>query len=92
MPAAYSTDLRSRFRDAYQNQLGSQREMARRFDVSLTFVRNLLRHYRITGTITPKQYTRGRSPKIPEYIGDLILSKIEKQRDILIKELCDYVE
>lgn len=92
MPAAYSTDLRRRVRDAYQNKEGSQRQIASRFKVSLTFVRNLLRHERITGTIAPKQYTRGPSPKITSDIGELILSKIEKQPDILLKELCDYVE
>lgn len=77
MPAAYSPDLRLRVRDAYLNQEGSQRQIARRFDVSLTFVRNLLRHYRKTGTVTPKQYIRGRLPKITNHIGDLIRAKIE---------------
>lgn len=92
MPAAYSIDLRRRVRDAYLNKEGSQRQIATRFNVSLTFVRNLLKHERITGTITPKQYTRGPSPKITLEIGNLILSKVEKEPDILIKELCDYVE
>ncbi|GFZ94025.1 helix-turn-helix domain-containing protein [Okeania sp. KiyG1] len=47
---------------AYQNQEGSQRQIAQRFQVSLTFVRNLLRHYRTTGTVNPKQH--GGGPKI----------------------------
>jgi putative transposase len=92
MPAAYSIDLRRRVRDAYLNKEGSQRQIARRFNVSLTFVINLLKHERITGTITPKQYTRGRSPKITCESENLILSKVEKEPDILLKELCDYVE
>ena len=92
MPAAYSLDLRRLLRDAYLNKEGSQRQIARRFNVSLTFVRNFLKHERITGTITPKQYTRGSSPKITLEIGNFILSKVEKEPDILIKELCDYVE
>lgn len=58
MPAAYSIDLRRRVRDAYRNQEGSQRQIAKRFNFSLTFMINLLKHERITGTVTPKQSTR----------------------------------
>lgn len=34
---------------------GSQRQLADRFKVSLSFVRNLLRHYHCDGTIEPKR-------------------------------------
>ena len=59
MLAASYIDLRRIVRDAYRNQEGSQRQIARRFNVSLILVINLLKHERITVTITPKQYTRG---------------------------------
>jgi hypothetical protein len=35
---AYSTDLRQKVIDAYKNQEGSQRNLASRFSVSLTFI------------------------------------------------------
>jgi transposase len=39
----YSLDLRQRVLDAWQRREGSQRQLAARFSVHLTFVRNLLR-------------------------------------------------
>ncbi|MDJ0553927.1 MAG: helix-turn-helix domain-containing protein [Microcoleaceae cyanobacterium MO_207.B10] len=57
MARPYSRDLRIRVIRAYQNQEGSQRQIAQRFQVSLTFVRNLLRHYRTTGTVNPKHHS-----------------------------------
>ncbi len=38
---AYSTDLRQKVIDAYENQEGSQRNLAKRFSVSLTFIQKL---------------------------------------------------
>jgi putative transposase len=37
--------------DAYEAKEGSQRQLAQRFKVSLSFVRNLLRHYRTNGQV-----------------------------------------
>src|SRR5438270_592446 len=42
----YSLDLRRRVLGAWQRGEGSQRQLASRFSVHLTFVRNLLRLYR----------------------------------------------
>jgi transposase len=56
MAAPYSQDLRRGVMDAYYQKEGSQREIATRFHVSVTFVRNLLRHYRKTGKIEPLQH------------------------------------
>lgn len=55
MTRPYSPDLRLRVIRAYQNKESSQRQIAQRFQVSFTFVRNLLRYYRNTGTVNPKQ-------------------------------------
>ncbi len=45
MPAPYSTDLRQRLVDAHQAKLGSQRQLADRFQVSLSFVQRLIRSH-----------------------------------------------
>jgi transposase len=55
MPVAYSSDLRRRVIETYIAKEGSQRQLAQRFKVSLTFVRNLLRHYRQTGKVEAKR-------------------------------------
>lgn len=47
----YSSDLRLKIIDAYQNQEGSIRKLALRFQVSPSFVNNLLQRYRNEGTI-----------------------------------------
>jgi transposase len=50
----YSKDLRQRVAAAVDHGEGSQREIARRFRVSLTFVFRLLRRRREAGTLDPK--------------------------------------
>ena len=49
----YSQDIRERIIQAYLNGEGSQRVIARRFTVSLSFVRDLLCRFRRTGTFAP---------------------------------------
>lgn len=53
MPAPYSTDLRQRVIDAYEAKEGSQRQLAERFKVSLSFIKRLIRRYGDTGQVTP---------------------------------------
>ncbi|MGD1698662.1 helix-turn-helix domain-containing protein [Dapis sp. BLCC M229] len=92
MARPYSRDLRIRVIRAYQNQEGSQRQIAQRFQVSLTFVRNLLRHYRTTGTVNPKQHGGGPKIKIDGNFDSLIQQQIQQKPDILLCELCEYLE
>lgn len=92
MPAAYSIDLRQRLVDAYHANEGSQRHLAKRFRVSLSFVRNLLRHYRQTGAVKPQAHGGGAMTKITA--SDLLKLKqlIEQQPDALLNELCERFE
>lgn len=92
MPAPYSQDLRLRVVNAYYNREGSQRQIAERFKVSLTFVRNLLRHYRQTGTIQPKKHGGGAKTKIDNHAYSLIEKKIEQKPDLILSELCGYLK
>lgn len=66
MPAALSVDLRQRLLAAYQAKEGSQRQLAERFKVSLSFVRDLMRHYRQTGSVEPKPHGGGATAKLGE--------------------------
>lgn len=62
MATSYSLDLRQRVWNAWQKGEGSQRELARRFAVSLSFVRDLSRRFRASGSIAAKPRGGGRPP------------------------------
>lgn len=61
---AYSVDLRQKIIDAHNQQEGSQRQLATRFRVSLSFIENLLNRYRTDGTVEPRAHGGGRSAKL----------------------------
>jgi transposase len=89
MPAAYSSDLRQRIINAYEGKEGSQRQLAKRFQVSLSFVARLIRRYRDTGIIKPQSHGGGAIPKIQ--ISDLeqLEELVKEQPDALLRELCE---
>ena len=84
MPVAYSRDLRHRVIEAWHNQEGSQRQIAERFKVSLSFVRNLLRHYRQTGQVQAKQRGGHLRPIIDGEHLQLVQRLLEEQNDALL--------
>lgn len=55
----YSLDLRKKIVEAYENREGSQRELAKRFHVSLAFVQRLLNRYQNERTIAPRARVNG---------------------------------
>lgn len=92
MPAPYSVDLRQRIVDAYQAQEGSQRQLAQRFKVSLSFVRNLLRLYRQTGDVQPRPHGGGASAKLNATHLPQLQQLIEQHNDAFLHELCEQFE
>jgi transposase len=64
MPAPFSVDLRQRIISVYQGKEGSQRQLAQRFKVSLSFVRDLTRRHRETGQVEPKPHGGGAVAKL----------------------------
>jgi transposase len=82
MGAAYSVDLRSKVVAAYAQREGSMRVLARRFKVSLGFVRDLLKRHRATGEVKPKAYRRGAQPKVDE-AGEHYLRELVRQAPAL---------
>lgn len=89
MPAPYSTDLRQRVIDAYEANEGSQRQLAKRFKVSLSFVQRLIRLYENTGQVTPKDHGGGAIAKIPVEDLPLVQQLVSEQPDALLVELCE---
>ncbi|MHC5614889.1 MAG: helix-turn-helix domain-containing protein [Nostoc sp.] len=89
MPISYSGDLRSRVITAYVAKEGSQRQLAERFKVSLSFVRNLLCRYRQNGQIEAKRRGGYQQPTIQNEHLSIIRSLVEEKNDLLLRELCD---
>lgn len=83
---AYSIDLRTKIIEAYNNQEGSQRQLAERFNVSLSFVQKLLKRYRETGTIAPLPRGKGFSPKLAQYT-DVVEQLVAETNDATLEEL-----
>jgi transposase len=83
----YSEDIRKRVIQAYLNREGSQRQIARRFSVSLGFVRNLLKRYRDTGSVEPKGHI-GPTSKIDRDSLQLILRLVDDNPSISLSSLC----
>lgn len=92
MPAAYSVDLRQRILDAYEAKEGSQRQLAKRFKVSLSFVRDLMRHDREQKTVQPKPHGGGAVAKIGVKEQALIADWLKQQPDLVLWELCERLE
>ena len=89
---AYSVDLRQKVIDAHKQQEGSQRQLAKRFRVSLTFIENLLKRYRTDGTIEPKAHGGGRSAKLSPEQEAVLATLVEEDNDAILVELCDRME
>jgi transposase len=84
---SYPVEFRQKILDCYYNEPISQRQLAKRFCVTLSFVQKLLKQYRETGDVRPKTYRCGRHLKLtPEQM--LVLGKlIEENNDATLAEL-----
>jgi transposase len=89
MPAPVSIDLRQRIIAAYDAKEGSQRQLAERFKVSLSFIRDLRRHYRETGTVQPKPHGGGATAKLGKEQLPIVEALVTAQPDALLEELCE---
>jgi len=89
MPAPLSVDLRQRILTAYEAKEGSQRQLAERFKVSLSFIRDLMRHYRDTGSVQPKPHGGGAVAKLGKEQLPIIEALVKAQPDALLTELCE---
>lgn len=88
----YSVDLRQKIMDAHNQQEGSQRQLAKRFRVSLTFIESLLKRYRTDGTVEPRAHGGGRSAKLNPEQEAVLATLIEEDNDAILVELCERLE
>ena len=89
---AYSTDLREKIVRAYDEGLGSQRQIADLFGVSRSFVEKLLRRRRTTGDIAALPHGGGRTALCQQKEHNLVRRLIEKQPDATLDELCEAIQ
>jgi transposase len=82
-----STDLRERVAAAVDHQEGSQREIARLFRVSLSFVVRLLRRRRDADTLKPKPHGGGPPSALGPEDQQRLAELIREQPDATLKQL-----
>ncbi|HKA52861.1 MAG TPA: helix-turn-helix domain-containing protein [Candidatus Binatia bacterium] len=73
---------------AYERGRGSQRQLARLFGVSVSFVQDLLRRYRRTGSVAPKPHGGGNPGKVKPYLA-VAQHLHQQQSDASLAERCE---
>jgi len=89
MPVAYSTDLRTRVIDAWHTKEGTQRQLAQRFKVSLSFVKRVVRRYRTSAQREAKPRGATLGPIIDGEYLTMVQRLIEHKPDISLQQLCE---
>lgn len=85
----HSMDLRERVIAAVDNKEGSQREIARRYKVSLSFIVRLLQHRRNTGGLEPSPHGGGRKRAL-DYRDRLRLGQLIREHpDATLEQIRD---
>ena len=85
--APFSLDLRERVAAAVDHREGSQREIARRFRVSLSFIVRLLQRRREAGTLAPKPHGGGPRLALNRRDQQRLRRLVKKQNDATLKQL-----
>lgn len=85
----YSLDFRQRIIDTYAEENTSQRKLAERFRVAPSFVQKILKQYRETGNIEPKQRLEQTPTKLNSTQLDILKNIVAANNDATLAELCD---
>jgi transposase len=83
----YSRDLRLRVVQAYENDEGSMRQLAARFRLSLSCVRDLLSRYRATGDVAPQPHGGGYPAKLKTTDLEALKTLVQATPDATLQEL-----
>ncbi len=89
---AYSLDLRQKIIDTYFEGGTSQRQLAKRFRVALSFVEKLLKQYRETGSIAPKVRIQQTPTKLNAQQLSILKQIVEANKDATLNELRSHLE
>jgi len=86
---SYPVEFRQKILDCYYNEPISQRQLAKRFCVALSFVQKLLKQSRETGDIRLKTYRCGRHLKLTQEQMIALGELIEEKNDATLTELSE---
>ena len=89
---AYSLDLRQKIVDTYLEGGISQRQLAKRFRVALSFIEKLLKQYREAGNIAPKVRRQQTPPKLNEQQLNVLKEIVEAKNDATLEEIRNQLE
>jgi transposase len=86
---AYSMDLRERVVAACDARDGTREQIAARFSVSVSWIRDLMRRRRETGSIAPKPRGGGRTPAFAGVAAERLRAAVAADDDATLKELAE---
>lgn len=89
---AYSLDLRQKIIDTYFEGGISQRQLAKRFRVALSFVEKLLKQYREIGSIAPKVRIQQTPTKLNSQQLRILEEIVSANKDGTLNELRSHLE
>jgi transposase len=89
MPNAFSLDLRERVWRAYKQGNLSQPPVAEQFGVSASFVRDLVRRKRETGSLAPKPHGGGHPPALDNKGLEHLAQSVARKSDATLEELAE---
>jgi transposase len=84
---AYSMDLRERVVAACDARDGTREQIAGRFSVSVSWIRDLLRRRRETGSIAPRPGGGGRAPAFDAEAAGRLRDAVRADDDATLEEL-----
>ena len=88
---AYSMDLRERVVAACDARDGTREQIAARFSVSVSWIRDLLKRRRETGSIAPKPRGGGRAPAFDDEAARRLREAVRADDDATLEELSEAV-
>ena len=86
---AYSMDLRERVVAACDARDGTRQQIAARFSVSVSWIRDLLKRRRETGSIAPRPHGGGRPPAFAGESAQRLRAAVDADDDATLTELAE---
>ena len=84
----YSTDFRTKIVETKRKTNASIQQIAERFQVSYSFVRKLLKHYKAKGTVEPAPHGGGKVPKLNPQQIQIVVELVTEDNDATLQQLC----
>ena len=86
----YPIELRQRVVDAVDSNVGTKKEIAKTFSVSVSWIRKLLQRRRETDSIEPLPRTQGRKPAFGGHRLQELKDFVERHPDATLEEIREF--